>query len=117
MGAPNGRTSQHVTPPPATGRQREYLQQLAARIPGLDQSALAAFSLQCCGKALAELDRREASQLIDALRQLAAEHSKICEMLPDAGCHDADAWRISREYEPENGHASAHGAPDTAPAR
>ena len=115
-GAPNGRSAHRFTPTPATARQREYLQQLAAQIPGMDPSALEAFGLPCCGRALAELDRKEASQLIDALQQLAAANSTNCAMPSDASWHDTDAWQISPERESENGPHRANGAPDVAPA-
>ena len=115
VGMPNGRSAHRFTPSPATARQREYLQQLVAQIPGLDSSGLEALSLQCCGRGLAELERREASQLIDALRQLAAANSASCEMPLDVSWRDSDAWRISPECESENLPHRANGSPDTAP--
>ena len=70
--AANGRSVHSFTPLPATARQLEYARQLAAQVPGLEEPGLEAFVQQHCGKPQLVLNRGEASQLIEVLRQLVA---------------------------------------------
>jgi len=88
----NGRPATQSIPLPATAKQIEYLHRLASQIPGLDEQGLDALAQEHCNKAASELDRRQASQLIDELRQLAAEHDPTGrQSLSDAQWHPAEA--------------------------
>lgn len=110
--ASNGRSAHRFTPPPATAKQQEYARQLATQIPGLEEPGLEAFSQQRWGKPPAALDRSEASELIDALRQLAVEQHGSREMPQGVFRREANDWPATDAEEPEDRHYSATGSSD-----
>lgn len=106
----NGRLDTPSMPLPATARQIEYIHRLASRIPGLDEQVLDALAQEHWYKPAAELDRHQASHLIDELRKLAAEHSPASrQSLSDPEWHDAQSWRMDDDQVQENGHPTDGG--------
>lgn len=110
--ANNGRSVHRYTTLPATAKQLEFARKLATQIPGMEEPGLEAFSQERWGKPSAGLDRTEASQLIDALRQIVVEQHGFREMPQGASRRDADDWRTSGVDERDDRHDSANGSPE-----
>ena len=100
---------------PATAKQLEFARQLATQISSLDEPGLTAFTQEHWGKSPANLDRSEASQLIDELRQLLHAQNGIREMSQVASRRDTDDWRTNTIDEPDDRHDSANGSPNCPP--
>ena len=104
--AANGRTAHPFTPLLATAKQLEYACQLAAQVPGLEESGLEAFVQQHFGKPVAELSRAEASQVIDDLRRILVEHREPLEMPHSRNGRKSDVVGS------DDGQDSTNGSPD-----
>ena len=104
--AANGRSAHPFTPLLATSKQLEYARQLAAQVPGLEESGLEMIAQEQWGKPVAELSRAEASQVIDDLRQILLENNAPQEMPHSANGRNSDVAGS------DDGQDSTHGSPD-----